>query len=563
VKSLTGDVLLFCNIPVDIGNLVWQHTNMNKTHKTHGLTETALRRMYQDELLSDAEIGKRYGLTDVAISYYRRKYVVPTISARERSAARAKRGGLMDIRNVSLDSFRELCEIHGERALASMFGCSRQLVRTVRGEYSIGPTSKTRRNQNRFPEALTEYQKQVLFGSLLGDGCLSNGSCGSSRFKEGHSFHQVGYLRWKHSVFSPYSNRVKREDKLLDDGRIAYGYTFNTCFHGAFQNYYDSFYPVGEKRLPVDFESALTPLSLAVWYMDDGHLSDRTKDGVITIASGFPDDDIDRIVGHLNDLKLEAKARQYEDSVSIISIEDKRKFHDMVGAHIHPSMTYKVPGSLGGTPLSHDNTMFRASRDSSVVSSGELFDFLRRVGWSDAYCPSENLRIAMEKMTVGADSSCGKAECLAHFPAFWRLGLNGMSPVDAFNDDAILMATIKNCIDKGSVTDSDVRLDLASSYGVGVRSPVVVLNKIRSAHHGVSSVLDMDASYGEAMLAFCCSDASKYVGIARNKATVAGLKRLSLKLTKLVSGKEIRIVREPVGNCEGFDVVLGGRDGHA
>jgi hypothetical protein len=143
VKSLTGDVLLFCNIPVDIGNLVWQHTNMNKTHKMHGLTETALRRMYQDELLSDAEIGKRYGLTDVAISYYRRKYVVPTISARERSAARAKRGGLMDIRNVSRDSFRELCEIHGERALASMFGCSRQLVRTVRGEYSIGPTSKS------------------------------------------------------------------------------------------------------------------------------------------------------------------------------------------------------------------------------------------------------------------------------------------------------------------------------------------------------------------------------------------------------------------------------------
>jgi hypothetical protein len=357
-------------------------------------------------------------------------------------------------------------------------------------------------------------------------------------------------------VFSPYSNRVKREDKLLDDGRIAYGYTFNTCFHGAFQNYYDSFYPGGEKRLPVDFESDLTPLSLAVWYMDDGHLSDRTKDGVITIASGFPDDDIVRIVKHLNDLKLDAKAKRYEDSVSIISIENGRKFHDMVGVHIHPSMIYKIPGSFGGVPFHHDNVMLRVSRDVSMVSGDMIFDFFRRVGWSDAYCPSTNLRIAMDKIADGADRHCGKAECLAHFPAFWRLGSGGKSPVDAFDDDAILMATIEKCMGKGSVTDSDVRLELASHYGASVRSPVDVLNKIRSAHHGGYSILDMDASYGEAMLAFCCSDASKYVGVVRNKATVAGLKRLSLKLTKLVSGKEIRIVQEPIGKCEGFDVVL-------
>ena len=35
-----------------------------------GLTEEVLRQLYTTEFLTDVEIGSRYGITDVAVSYF-------------------------------------------------------------------------------------------------------------------------------------------------------------------------------------------------------------------------------------------------------------------------------------------------------------------------------------------------------------------------------------------------------------------------------------------------------------------------------------------------------------
>ena len=44
--------------------------------------------------------------------------------------------------------------------------------------------------------------KQVLFGSLMGDGCLPKESKGVNiRFSEKHSFKQKDYLLWKKNIF--------------------------------------------------------------------------------------------------------------------------------------------------------------------------------------------------------------------------------------------------------------------------------------------------------------------------------------------------------------------------
>jgi hypothetical protein len=46
---------------------------------------------------------------------------------------------------------------------------------------------------------------------------------------------------------------------------------FVTLTHWDFSNYYDLFYPCGAKRITLKLAKELNnPLSLAVWFMDDG-----------------------------------------------------------------------------------------------------------------------------------------------------------------------------------------------------------------------------------------------------------------------------------------------------
>ena len=80
-------------------------------------------------------------------------------------------------------------------------------------------------------------------------------------------------------------------------------------------------------------------------YMDDGSLSDRTRDGVFTISSGFCQEDLDRIRTCLDSLCLDVEVKTYSE-ISIICINNKVRFYEMIGRHIHPSMMYKIPRSL-------------------------------------------------------------------------------------------------------------------------------------------------------------------------------------------------------------------------
>jgi len=62
------------------GRMKSQDRTKNKTHKVNGLDEGRLRRLYEEEGLSDAKIGKMYGMTGAGVGYRRRKWGIPTKS---------------------------------------------------------------------------------------------------------------------------------------------------------------------------------------------------------------------------------------------------------------------------------------------------------------------------------------------------------------------------------------------------------------------------------------------------------------------------------------------------
>lgn len=104
---------------------------------------------------------------------------------------------------------------------------------------------------------LTEKQRQVMIGTLLGDGSLSKGS-----LRIEHSSKQVDYLRWKGlSIGLSHSER-------WNQNRNHYLYTSKTTpyLHRITKEWYSS----GQKRIPNYVWDELDNLGLAVWLMDDG-----------------------------------------------------------------------------------------------------------------------------------------------------------------------------------------------------------------------------------------------------------------------------------------------------
>jgi len=120
--------------------------------------------------------------------------------------------------------------------------------------------------------ALTTLQIQVLIGTLLGDAHLEvNGRY--VRLKIDHAEEQADYVDWKHDVFQDISPQPPQSMAIYDkrNGTTSYHRRFSTYSLPDLVSYHQMFYLKGRKIVPVDIKAWLvTPVALAVWYMDDG-----------------------------------------------------------------------------------------------------------------------------------------------------------------------------------------------------------------------------------------------------------------------------------------------------
>ena len=112
----------------------------------------------------------------------------------------------------------------------------------------------------------------------------------------------------------------------------------------------------GKKFLSEEYLKALTPLALAIWYMDDGSFTVRSK-GVQQRAAGgsgrieicveaMSEGSQLRLLGYLRDAHgLNVRIRQAGargKSVLVFSTEATAKFQELIAPHVHPSMAYKL-----------------------------------------------------------------------------------------------------------------------------------------------------------------------------------------------------------------------------
>ncbi|MGH9230261.1 MAG: recombinase RecA [Acidimicrobiales bacterium] len=199
------------------------------------------------------------------------------------------------------------------------------------------------------PHHLSDLQWQVVLGGLMGDGALSPTRSGhEARFRWGHGTKQVTYGDWKASLFANLS--VSRSTNAK-----------GAVFHDVqplpgLAELRRAVYCEGKKVFSHDYLKQLTPLSLAIWYMDDGSFALRSAGKQRRTEGGSGRADIcveamepttrQRVRDYLADTwGIEAKLMsrgKVRKAVLVFPREATDHLHALIAPFVHPSMSYKL-----------------------------------------------------------------------------------------------------------------------------------------------------------------------------------------------------------------------------
>ena len=198
-------------------------------------------------------------------------------------------------------------------------------------------------------ELLSNVQREVLLGGLMGDGALSPSRSGNgARFRWGHGAKQIAYGDWKASMFA----NVGVSRSLNSNGAVFHDMQPLT----ELASLREAVYIGGKKVLSDDYLKRLTPFSLAVWYMDDGSftirskgLQQRTADGsgrAEICVEAMSSDTRERLVRYLADTwgirsKLIASGKSRKAVLQFPTAETA-KLQALIAPFVHPSMEYKL-----------------------------------------------------------------------------------------------------------------------------------------------------------------------------------------------------------------------------
>lgn len=181
---------------------------------------------------------------------------------------------------------------------------------------------------------LTEEQKDILIGCILGDAYIEKK--GKIQLEQGVA--QEQYIQWKYKKLQSISygppTMVVHHDKRNGKDTIAYRFWTRQFF----REWRERFYPNGKKVFPADL-TVLTPLSMAVWYMDDGCLAEHRH--IILSTDGFDPESRGRIrqlFARCFNIKTTVKAT----GKILIGTRETRKLMAHIQPYIVPSMAYKI-----------------------------------------------------------------------------------------------------------------------------------------------------------------------------------------------------------------------------
>ena len=197
---------------------------------------------------------------------------------------------------------------------------------------------------------LSEIQKSIVIGSILGDATLTKKGPQSKRavLYENHSMIQKEYIELKAKSLSGLGINViyRKPDRLAKhpNGQIVY----HTHSLPILSKYRNIFYPNGKKIIPRELvEKNLNNLILAIWIMDDGRTQvANQKEGIVPYAelalNAYEKDDVEWLSYFFIKNGYDCTLKNFSGWRIFFSKKGTAKLMENISSYVLPSMRYKV-----------------------------------------------------------------------------------------------------------------------------------------------------------------------------------------------------------------------------
>ncbi|HEX2118191.1 MAG TPA: hypothetical protein VHF91_03340, partial [Acidimicrobiales bacterium] len=252
--------------------------------------------------------------------------------------------------NGRADPFLQFTVARGGGNGRSAFACTaNHKIRTPGGWREAQELAVGDRVLQAVPHHLSDFQWEVILGGLMGDGALSRTRSGhGARYRFDHCARQSEYCDWKGSHFA---NIGASRSVRASDGVVA----VDVRPLPELAELRRAVYVGGKKVLSDDYLKQLTPLSLAIWYMDDGSFSNRSKGRQKRTEDGSGRSEIcvqamesttrARLVAYLADtwgINAKLVSSGANKAVLVFAKDETAKLHALIAPFVHPSMQYKL-----------------------------------------------------------------------------------------------------------------------------------------------------------------------------------------------------------------------------
>ena len=216
---------------------------------------------------------------------------------------------------------------------------------------------------------LTQTQKDVIVGSLLGDGNLQSATQGRSwRYRALQGKNQLTYLQYKYNVLQNLCGTGLLYDERVDDRTSTYNkhYYFNTLVHDCLKHYGNMFYTFDDtsqkftKDVPQNVRQVLTPRALAILYQDDGALKWENHSNAMRVCTeSFSLEGVNRLKNAIESLygfkvTTQPKYKTLNGIKTIVGYRiiiperSSEAFVEVIKPYVIDSMKYKVSDGKKG-----------------------------------------------------------------------------------------------------------------------------------------------------------------------------------------------------------------------
>ena len=192
-------------------------------------------------------------------------------------------------------------------------------------------------------DVLPEDLRQLILGSLLGDGAFTKACKTSYCMSIVHSEKQLEYIQFKASILQKYNltNGVSKSTQY--DKRYQHNYTvyrLKSRINPLFKEIRDRFYnSKGKYIVDTDIFENLSALGLAIWYMDDGYV---TKHSCIFSTVSIPIDTQEK----LSEILLRKFGLHFtighNDNSMYLCASDFSKFKALISSYVTNDLKYKL-----------------------------------------------------------------------------------------------------------------------------------------------------------------------------------------------------------------------------